>query len=115
MGKSLVFRVRKRYFADIRDGKKKIEYRRDSLFWQRRAWGNGPGCYRDLRGKGWIAVFICGKRVHRRKLLRIERIQTPGWFSEQGKRDVDTPKCLAFYLGEEVKLERPQKLNKVIE
>jgi hypothetical protein len=101
--KCLVFRVRKKYFDDIVSGEKNIEYRKDSPFWQKRVWEGKANCWRDLRGLGWVGVFICGKRVHRRELTRVERRQTPGWFSEQGKRDVDTPACLAFFLGKVVK------------
>lgn len=45
------------------------------------------------------AVFICGKRSHRREITMISRHQTPGDFSAQGKQDVNTPYCFNFYLG----------------
>jgi len=89
--KSLVFRIRSRYFDAIVSGKKRVEYRKDIDFWKKRILG------------AEVAVFICGKRVHRRKILEVERIKTPEWFSDQGKMDVDTPTCLAIHLGSEIK------------
>ena len=89
---SVVFRIRKRYFDAIVKGEKTVEYRKLSMFWLRR-----------LAKKPEIAVFICGKRVHRRKITRIHMgIPTPTNFSEQGKKDVPTLLCNAIYLGEEV-------------
>lgn len=89
--KSLVFRIRKQYFDAIVSGEKKVEYRKDSEYWRKRILNAN------------IAVFICGKRVHRRRILQVQRIKTPDWFSEQGQKDVDTTTCLAFYLGSELK------------
>lgn len=89
--KSLSFRIRKEYFEAIVSGVKTVEFRKDSEFWRKRMKG------------AKIAVFICGKRVYRRKILACQRIKTPECFSEQGQEDVDTPTCLAFYLGSEIK------------
>jgi hypothetical protein len=94
--KRVVFRIRKRYFDAIVDGSKRVEYRKDSVFWFRRF---------VLRPPPDIAVFICGKRVHRRRITRIEAVITPGGFSEQGKKDVSTPLCYAIHLGEAWKSE----------
>lgn len=93
--KSLVFRIRKQYFDAIVLGEKQTEFRPDSSFWRKRIDGKGIG------GELWIAVFICGKRVHRREITLIQKIDTPSWFSEQGKKDVSTPKCYAIHLGKE--------------
>lgn len=90
MAKNLVLRIRKQYFDAIVSGEKTTEFRKDSDFWKKRI----PGAE--------VAVFICGKRVHRRFIRSIARIETPDWFSDQGKEDVDTPKCLAIELGQEV-------------
>jgi len=92
--KSLVLRIRKRYFDAIVSGEKTVEFRRDSEFWRKRIIGKA-----DVE----IATFICGKRVHRRKITSIHRIKTPSWFSEQGKKDVDTSLCFVINLGGEVK------------
>jgi len=89
--KSLLLRIRKQYFDAIVSGEKTTEFRKDSDFWRKRILGAD------------VAIFICGKRVHRRKILSIGRIKTPEWFSEQGKKDVDTPTCLAICLGSELK------------
>ena len=91
--KSIVFRIRKPYFDAIVSGEKTVEFRRHSPFWEKRIKGTGVE----------VAVFICGKRVHRRKITYVQLIDTPTWFSEQGKKDVDTPQCYAIYLGEEIK------------
>ncbi|MFA5365398.1 MAG: hypothetical protein WC325_09495 [Candidatus Bathyarchaeia archaeon] len=108
--RKFVFRIRKRYFDMIVAGTKKIEYRRDIPFWQTRlvnvfskeaVQGNFQlSC--SLSGIEAQAVFICGKRKHVRELTGVERLKTPEYFSEQGKKDVDTPTCLAFHLGEVV-------------
>lgn len=89
--KNLVLRIRAKYFNAILLEQKTVEYRKDSEFWRKRILG------------AEVAVFLCGKRVHRRRILKIKRIKTPEWFSEQGKKDVDTPTCLAIYLGSEIK------------
>lgn len=94
----LVFRIRKCYFDAIVSGEKRTEFRPDSPFWQKRIDGKGID-----ENEEWVAVFICGKRVHRRKITLIQRIETPNWFSEQGKKDVDTPTCYAIHLGEKQK------------
>lgn len=106
----LVFRIRERYFNQIVDGTKKIEYRRDVPFWQLRLaniFGKDAvqGYFQlssSLSGVEIEAVFICGKRKHVRECRGVERIDTPSNFSEQGKQDVDTPTCLAFHLGDVV-------------
>jgi hypothetical protein len=93
---SLVFRIRKQYFDAIVSEEKTTEFRRASPFWRKRIEGKGEALK--------TAVFICGKQVHRRKITLIQEIETPSWFSEQGKKDVDTPTCFAIHLGSEVKL-----------
>ena len=131
--KSLVFRIRKRYFDAIVSGEKTTEFRPDSQFWRSRIDRKGcPKCnssnvvffsFRDIKKDepiwrcencgihfepepevrpDWMAVFICGKRVHRRTITLIQKIDTPTWFSEQGKNDVSTQKCYAIHLGREV-------------
>jgi len=101
------FRIRKRYFDDIVAGKKKVEYRRDIPFWRVRI-GKIIN-HRIMRSIKFIvsldnvdaqAVFICGKRIHRRKVTAIFRIKTPDDFSDQGKKDVDTEFCFGFHLGD---------------
>lgn len=97
--KSIVFRIRKPYFDAIVNGQKIIEYRKHSPFWEKRL------SSREQR----IAVFICGKRVHRREIIKVEHIPTPSWFSEQGKSDVSTETCFAIHLGERIDHERDSK------
>jgi len=105
---TLVFRIRKRYFADIVQGKKTVEYRKDSEFWRKRIQNAIKKGGIELsetnivfpEGNEADAVFVCGKRVHRRLVTQIVRMVTPA-FSEQGRKDVDTPYCWAFHLGEQ--------------
>ena len=99
--KSIVFRVRKQYFDAIVSGEKKVEHRKDSPFWRKRL---GPIADKKFpsQQEPMIAVFLCGKRVHRRKVTYVEKVLTPSWFSEQGKKDVPTEFCYAIYLGEKI-------------
>jgi len=90
MLKKVVFRIRKQYFDQIVKGTKKVEYRKFSKSWQKKL------------ENAKVAVFICGKKVHRRIVERVEHIQTPLNFSAQGKKDVPTASCFAVYLGEEI-------------
>lgn len=107
------FRVRKRYIDDLRDKKKNVEYRRDIPFWRVRvanAIDDVPLKYRVLWLAGEflphkvdaIGVFISGKTVVRRRVTTISRIRTPKDFSDQGKKDVNTEFCFAFYLGDAI-------------
>lgn len=97
MSRKLVSRVRKRYFDAIVSGDKQTEYRADTPFWRARIDGKG------VEGEDpWIFVFLCGKRIHRREITLIQKINTPSWFSEQGKKDISTPKCYAIHLGKVV-------------
>lgn len=101
----LVFRIRKRYFDAIVSGEKKVEFRRASPFWRKRIEGKNPSCKSCQMTKTSLidtAVFVCGKRVHRRQVVDIQEIPTPSYFSDQGKQDVDTPTCFAITLGLEV-------------
>ena len=88
---SLVFRIRRNYFEAIVRGEKQTEFRKASKFWRKRIEGKGESLN--------TAVFICGRDVHRRQILMIQEIQTPDWFSNQGKKDVDTLTCFAIHLG----------------
>jgi len=90
--KAISIRIREQYFDAIVSGEKIVEYRKWSPYWLKRL------TYKGER----IAVFVCGKRVHRREILRVERIPTPSHFSEQGKLDVPTASCFAIHLGPEV-------------
>ena len=118
--KCLVFRVRKRYFDAIKDESKKIEFRKDTDFWRKRIFNLVKGDSRQMldflsTNPYWrpnfrendhdfkepiVGVFLCGKRVHRRRIVKIERLFTPSTFSEQGKKDVPTPYCWGCCLGE---------------
>jgi len=92
---SLVFRIRRKYFDAIVRGDKRTEWRKASSYWINRIAGKGL----ELD----TAVFICGKKVHRRRIVGITFLPTPTWFSEQGKKDVNTPDCFAIELGSEIK------------
>jgi len=92
--KKAVFRIRKPYFDAIVRGEKTVEYRKFSKFWLKR-----------LENVD-VAVFICGKQKHCRKIVRVDQIQTPSFFSNQGKRDIDTASCFAIHLGDVVNGEK---------
>ena len=107
MMKNLVFRIRKRYFDAIVSGDKMTEFRPDSPFWRSRIDGKGDD------GADWVAVFICGKRVHRREITLIQKVDTPSWFNGQGKKDVSTSKCYAIHLGKELKEEGWMRIGRL--
>ena len=93
MLKSVSLRVRKCYFDQIVKGDKKVELRKLIDWWSKRLHG------------AQIAVFVCGKRVHRRKILCVA-FEDPEAIlgrplSEQGKKDVPGDRCFAIWLGEE--------------
>ena len=89
--KKAAMRIRREYFDDIVTGDKTVEYRPDSPHWRK---------ILKKDDMPEIAVFICGKDVHRRKILFVQKIPTPIWFSAQGQADVNTSKCFAIHLGE---------------
>ncbi|MCK5608490.1 hypothetical protein KAR91_41800 [Candidatus Pacearchaeota archaeon] len=105
--KRLVFRIRKVYFDQIVAGTKKVELRKFSSFWRVRVrnlksvgvCGGGSLIMEEVLG-----VFICGKRIHRRKVIAIGMGNPKDFLerelSDQGKADVGDV-CFAFYLGDE--------------
>lgn len=84
--KKASFRIRRKYFDLIVSGEKTEEIRTNKEFWRKQL----------LQGKPpQIAVFVCGKDVHRRWIKRIyvedaEKVLNRP-LSEQGKQDVLTP------------------------
>lgn len=97
--KSISFRIRRIYFDQIVAGTKKIELRKDNEYWDKRLFYN--------ISLPLIAVFVCGKDVHRRIITGCRRMAKPEdilgrELSEQGKKDVGD-KCIAVYLGDEFK------------
>lgn len=94
--KQIPFRVRKQYFDAIVKGDKTIEYRKFSDYWFDRL-------TEPIWGRQRVAVFVCGKKVHRRLITEVHQIRTPTDFSEQGKQDVPTPTCFAIHLGRQIK------------
>ena len=92
MKKSVSLRVRLRYFEEIVAGTKRVEYRAFTDYWIKRLLDP------DLD----VAVFVCGRRVHRRAILHVNVIPRPFDFSDQGKQDVSTKTCFAIFLGEEI-------------
>jgi len=94
--KKVSLRIRRQYYDDIVAGKKKVELRRDSLYWR----------VRLLVGHPRIAVFVCGRRVHSRRINKLRSARTEDVLgrklSAQGMADVGE-RCIAIYLGDEVK------------
>lgn len=115
---SFSFRIRKPYFEAIVEGKKTIEYRKASPYWRKRIqnWAADRGLdalFPLTLEKGCVAfkgsfqddttaVFICGKRIHRRKIWGITLMHTPSSLSAQGRKDLDSDFCFAFHLGEAI-------------
>jgi hypothetical protein len=95
--KHIVFRIRRCYFNKIVDGTKPFELRKNTAFWRKRL----------LRAPlPFIAVFVCGKDVHRRKAIQVT-VGPPEKYlgrllSEQGKKDIPTELCIATHLAEVV-------------
>lgn len=107
--KWLPIRIRKEYLDEVIVGTKRVEYRKDNEFWRIRIQNLATNCGFRLSEdnitfpRGSVgAVFICGKRIHRREIIQIRRIITPDFFSEQGKKDVNTEMCWAIHLGHEI-------------
>lgn len=94
MLKKISFRIRRPYFNQIVSGEKDVELRKDTPFWRKRLLCANPPS---------IAVFVCGRDVHRRWITRIA-VGKPQEFlgrelSEQGKKDIPTESCIAVFLG----------------
>lgn len=94
--KKVSFRIRRKYFDMIVSGDKKEELRKYSEHWKRILLsGASPP---------EIAVFVCGKDVHRRKIVEITVGKPEEYLgrelSEQGKKDIPTELCIATHLGE---------------
>lgn len=92
--KKVCFRIRRPYFDKIVSGEKTEELRRFCEFWRKRLLVYRPE----------IAVFVCGKDVHMRKITRFS-VGPPEYFlgrelSEQGRKDIPTETCIATHLGD---------------
>ena len=91
------FRIRRRYFDMIVSGEKTEEIRTLKPFWIKQLFtGNPPQ----------VAVFICGKDVHRRWITGIgidDAVEVLGrQLSEQGQKDViDPDHAIIIKLGDE--------------
>lgn len=99
--KSVSFRIRRQYFDDIVSGKKKVELRKLSSFWKNRL----LRCHSDDRPD--VAVFVCGKDVHRREITFIGIGSAEHFLgrkpSEQGIKDIgDAVSVIAIGLGKEM-------------
>jgi hypothetical protein len=91
--KCVSFRTRRRYYDQIVAGAKREEIRADKPHW---AW--------LLRAPPEVAVFVCGKDVHRRRIIRIYG-EDPGKvlgrpLSAQGTLDVTSNPAIIVELGE---------------
>lgn len=93
--KKVSFRIRRQYFDKIVSGEKKEELRSYTEFWIKRL-------LKLPHPK--IAVFVCGKDVHRRWITDIY-IEKPEKIlgrplSPQGQQDIITEECIVIELGE---------------
>lgn len=108
--KNIVFRIRKRYFDEIVAGRKTREARAYSDFWCKRLLKyvneDDPIRATALALKDdLVAVFICGKRVHRRSIVFVNLVWKVRPFSSQGQQDVPTDRYFDIVLGMERKKE----------
>jgi hypothetical protein len=91
--KKVCFRIRRKYYDQIVKGEKKEELRKDTEFWRKRLLEYNPV----------IAVFVCGKDVHRRWITGFSEGKPETYLgrelSEQGKKDIPTEFCIATHLG----------------
>lgn len=94
--KQIPIRIRRCYYDAIVEGEKTIEYRKNSDHWLKML-------SEPHSGRQRVAVFVCGKRVHRRLITEVRQMRTPNNFSNQGKKDVPTPSCFAIHLGREIR------------
>lgn len=91
---SVSFRIRRVWFDAIVAGTKTVEVRKHSDYWA------------DVKARGpSVAVFVCGKDVHRRRITAITPYPTAAAAlgrppSAQGVKDIGTGAVLGFHLGE---------------
>lgn len=86
------FRIRKKYFDKIVSREKMEELRSNTEFWRKRLFPPPD-----------VAVFVCGKDVHRRYITEIS-IDSPEKvlgrpLSAQGRQDITTDSCIVIRLG----------------
>lgn len=96
MVRKVAFRIRRIYFDKIVSGEKREELRSYTPFWFTRLLAKGPPD---------VAVFVCGKDVHRR-WIKDTYIDVPEEvlgrpLSLQGLSDLYTESCIVTVLGEE--------------
>jgi len=83
--------IKQKYFDAIVSGAKGTEYKETSPFWVKRIDGKGLGLNE--------IVFICGRKVHRRQIIMIQKVQTEAFLSDI----IRTPMMYAIHLGLEIK------------
>lgn len=93
-------RTRRKHFDAIQAGFKMVEIRRWSAFWRARLEKV------RLHKVPAIAVFLCGKRQHRRRITEVKvghAYQFLGRpLSDEGRQDVGDGLVYAIFLGAEV-------------
>lgn len=96
----LAFRIRRVYFDQIVNGTKRTEVRKMSTYWKRMV----AAALREMERQQPVeAVFVCGKDVHRSKIVDITEHKNaraalgrrPSW---QGSRDLGTGPVYSFHL-----------------
>lgn len=90
------FRIRQVYFDQIVAGKKKNEVRKASKFWEARVMNS--------IGRKSVAVFVCGPKIHWRRVTGIIWYKTPQEAlgrnpSAQGTKDIGKGPVYMFQLG----------------
>ena len=98
----VLFMVRKPYFDAIVAGTKNEEIRRATKRWETVMDHLFPP---PLGGN--IGVFLCGRSVHRRKIVDVEECPSAEThldrpLSKQGRKDIGTGPVIVFLLGDVV-------------
>jgi hypothetical protein len=82
--RAVSFYARRGVYAAVLSGAKNVEYKADTIFWRSRLRGKNPPV---------TAVFICGRKVLRRRIQKISYERTPS-----GLQEIKTPMCFALHL-----------------
>lgn len=99
-------RIRRKHFDAIVAGFKLVELRRRSPFWISRLEKIRLQLGQRAFGQRDIAVFVCGKREHRRRITEVKVGYAYQFLgrppSDEGRRDLGDGLVYAIFLGEEV-------------
>ena len=73
----VMFTVYREFYVDIVSGKKVLEFRKPTKRWLTVA---NAVSSNKWWGIGTIATFVCGRDIHRRKIVNVEKRDGELWF-----------------------------------